>query len=193
MHVCLLKVRFFATFSTKKQETNKKKTQMYRLWWGGFACVALGNLGPFAALSFAPQSIVSPMHSFTLVANLFFARFFIGEKLQKTDILGVFLICTGAVVSVVAGSHYNPDSDLAALKSNYGNTGFQIYIILIGVIIIVEWYLVTKIIGPLRGKLQDCMDKGLFFFLFAFIVATFLFKHLFFDENFLFVCCANIV
>ena len=55
-------------------------TKMWR-WWVGLALVIFGSLGDFTSLSFAPQSVVMPVGSMTLVANLFFASMWLGETL----------------------------------------------------------------------------------------------------------------
>ena len=41
--------------------------------------VVVGSLGDFAALGFAPQTLVTPVGGFTMVANVVFARFFLKE------------------------------------------------------------------------------------------------------------------
>ena len=64
--------------------------------------VIMGALCDFASLSFAPQSVVMPVGSLTLVANVFFAHFWLGEKLGTTDIIGTSFIVGGAVLIAVA-------------------------------------------------------------------------------------------
>ena len=71
-------------------------------WWLGLVFVIMGALCDFASLSFAPQSVVMPVGSLTLVANVFFAHFWLGEKLGTTDIIGTSFIVGGAVLIAVA-------------------------------------------------------------------------------------------
>ena len=54
----------------------------------------------FASLSFT-QSVVMPVGS-RLAANVFFAHFWLGEKLGTTDIIGTSFIVGGAVLIAVA-------------------------------------------------------------------------------------------
>ena len=64
--------------------------------------VIMGALCDFGSLSLAPQSVVMPVGSLTLVANVFFAHFWLGEKLGTTDIIGTSFIVGGAVLIAVA-------------------------------------------------------------------------------------------
>lgn len=72
------------------------------LWWGGLSLVVVGALCDFGALSFAPQSVIMPVGSFTLVANVMFAHFWLGEELGYSDIVGTVLIVLGATTIAVA-------------------------------------------------------------------------------------------
>jgi hypothetical protein len=65
-------------------------------WWMGLLLVVAGALGDVAALMLAPQSIVMPVGSFTLAANIVLANRFFGEKLSRKDLFGTFLIVLGA-------------------------------------------------------------------------------------------------
>ena len=64
--------------------------------------VIVGALCDFGALSFAPQSVIMPVGSFTLVANVMFAHFWLGEALGNMDIMGTVLIVVGATLIAVA-------------------------------------------------------------------------------------------
>lgn len=51
------------------------------------AMVVLGAIGDFAAFGMAPQSLATPMGSFTLVANTLFAHYWLKEPMSKRDII----------------------------------------------------------------------------------------------------------
>ena len=38
--------------------------------------------------AFAPQSLIAPIRAFTLIANILFAHYFLGEDLFPTDVAG---------------------------------------------------------------------------------------------------------
>merc|ERR1740123_1684368 len=78
-------------------------------WCLGFGLVILGSLGDFSALGLAAQSIVAPVSAITLVANIFFAHYFLGEHLGRNDVFGSMVILVGCVVAVVFGSRSSGD------------------------------------------------------------------------------------
>ena len=67
--------------------------------------VVAGAIGDFAAYGLAPQTIVTPMGSMALVANVCFAHFWLGEEASKLDILGTIFIMVGATIAVAFGAH----------------------------------------------------------------------------------------
>ena len=74
----------------------------------GLILIIFGSLGDFAALSMVAQSIVAPLGSIALVANICFAHFWLGEKVGWTEVFGTALIMTGSTLSVVFGNHSDP-------------------------------------------------------------------------------------
>ena len=87
---------------SKITEAKWYKVMMPKLYGWGASLVIIGALCDFASLSFAPQSVVMPVGSLTLVANVFFAHFWLGEQLGTTDIIGTSFIVGGAVLIAVA-------------------------------------------------------------------------------------------
>jgi len=71
----------------------------YRLWrwWIGLGFVIFGALFDFAALKFAPQSVIMPAGAISLGINPLFASLWLGEKFTMADIRGTLLIVAGAV------------------------------------------------------------------------------------------------
>ena len=69
--------------NVQKYAQNKNPEKEYvqlPSWWMGLALVIAGALGDVVALMLAPQSIVMPVGSFTLAANIFLANRFFGES-----------------------------------------------------------------------------------------------------------------
>jgi drug/metabolite transporter (DMT)-like permease len=71
----------------------------------GLSLVIFGSLFDFAALSMAALSIVAPIGSTTLVANIFFAHYWLKEQLNRADISGTALIIFGSTIAVSFGNH----------------------------------------------------------------------------------------
>eukprot|EP01083_Nonionella_stella_P064007 166444_1 len=72
--------------NARRHADDRRSYHNQPFWWLGLFLVIVGSLGDFFALGFAAQSIVAPIGSITLVANIFFGRFCLQEHLQRTDI-----------------------------------------------------------------------------------------------------------
>ncbi|KAG7378221.1 hypothetical protein PHYPSEUDO_010398 [Phytophthora pseudosyringae] len=103
------------------------------VWWVGFALVALGSLGDFAAFGFATQSLVAALGGgATLVANVVTAQCLNGERLYKTDISGVLFVIMG-VVMIACIAEPNVEYPLPELELRFVRTPFVVYITCVGV------------------------------------------------------------
>ena len=136
-------------------------TKMWR-WWVGLFFVIFGSLGDFTSLSFAPQSVVMPVGSMTLVANLFFASMWLGETLTKKDVIGTFMIIIGASLVAVAygalGSPNNKEYSLDELIQLYLRVSILIYFLLVGALMLALYTLMKKcefILGQEGDHQQD--------------------------------------
>jgi len=75
-----------------------------RLWLIGLAIFALGNVADGMALSFAPQSVITPVDGWSLVANLFTSSLLLKEVIGGRTLLGSVIIIIGILVIVLPGS-----------------------------------------------------------------------------------------
>uniref|UniRef100_A0A7S1GDF7 Uncharacterized protein n=1 Tax=Bicosoecida sp. CB-2014 TaxID=1486930 RepID=A0A7S1GDF7_9STRA len=82
-----------------------EKVKYRSIWMLGFVGIVAGAIGDFAALGFGAQSIVAPLGSTTLVANVFFAPMMLGEEISRSDLIATMAIVAGCVVSVAFASH----------------------------------------------------------------------------------------
>ena len=95
----------------------------------GFIVFALGNFTNLAALNFAPQSLVGPLSSFSLVCNVIIAPIMNGEKWTWKDILGVFLIVSGSAIVVVFSSSSHDDYNVCVLLKLFQKTATVIFLV----------------------------------------------------------------
>eukprot|EP00475_Leptophrys_vorax_P000594 TRINITY_DN1032_c0_g1_i2.p1 TRINITY_DN1032_c0_g1~~TRINITY_DN1032_c0_g1_i2.p1 ORF type:complete len:435 (-),score=106.79 TRINITY_DN1032_c0_g1_i2:332-1636(-) len=79
--------------------------QSHPIWQLGLGVMIFGSLADFAALALAPQSIVAPLGSLTLVFNIFFARWMHHERITPLGIMATAFIVLGSVVTVSFASH----------------------------------------------------------------------------------------
>ncbi|KAI8893549.1 magnesium transporter NIPA-domain-containing protein [Globomyces pollinis-pini] len=84
-------------------------------WLLGIFVFVFGNICNFAALNFAAQSLLGPLGSLSLVVNVIVAPLLNGEQWSYTDVIGVFLIVCGSVVTVIASNYVPKDYNLCVL------------------------------------------------------------------------------
>jgi hypothetical protein len=136
------------------------ESRFRRLWSMGFACIVVGSVFDFAALAFGAQSIVAPLGSISLVANIMFAQVMHGEKLSRTDLVATCVIILGCIVSVAFASHKNEICDIDTLLGLYAKPRFAIYascILLLltgGVLAVRHMEHVVKVYGTRSARYQ---------------------------------------
>lgn len=96
-----------------KPKDKQRKYLKQPYWQIGICGVIFGALCDFSALRFAPQAVIMPVGSVTLVANIFFAHFWLKEELTKMDILGTILIVIGAVLCALSFSAFSKTGEIA--------------------------------------------------------------------------------
>ncbi len=110
----------FSCVATRSYVTNPK-------WILGFAIYVFGNISNAFALTFASQSIITPLNSVNLVANTMLAPIFLGETLRQSDVYATALIIAGCTVTVLFGSHDDTVFTLHDLITNMQRTTFVAY------------------------------------------------------------------
>ncbi|KAE8889877.1 hypothetical protein PF005_g3176 [Phytophthora fragariae] len=122
------------------------------VWWVGFALVALGSLGDFAAFGFATQSLVAALGGgATLVANVITAQCLNGERLYKTDVGGVLFVILGVVI-IAWIAEPNVEYPLPELEQRFVRTPFVVYITCVGVCAV---SMLATIKGSVANRLKN--------------------------------------
>jgi drug/metabolite transporter (DMT)-like permease len=142
----------------QKSLSNRKKYHSDPKWWLGLTMVIFGSLGDFAALGLAAQSIVAPIGSITLVANVFFAHYWLKESITWKELVGTGLIITGSVLSVAFGDHKNDNYTIDDLKSFYGGTTFIFYAFF-ALIMGLCMYAYCRLATPIKTKLIESYTR----------------------------------
>jgi len=87
-----------------------------------------GSILNAIALGYAAQSLLAPLRSITLVANAILATRFLGEKFERSKIIGIVLVVAGSVCSVLFGpSSSTDDITMDYIKSCWQNIIFIIF------------------------------------------------------------------
>jgi magnesium transporter len=116
---------------------NRKGTpnQARALWAAGCACNALGGSLNLCGLRFAAQSMLAPLSSVALVANLLFATALIGERFSAhADALPLLLITVGNVLAVGSASHRPQRAlTLSEISGLFARRQFRAWLFAVGV------------------------------------------------------------
>ena len=144
--------------NAKLPKSQQKKHIRQKGWLLGMALVVLGSIGDFAALSLAAQSIVAPIGSVTLVANVFFAHYWLRESLSYIEIVGTALIVGGSVTAVAFGDHTETAYDIHAILRFFYGTTFIVYAIC-SIVLGVVLYRFQLPITPIKQKIVDATKR----------------------------------
>jgi magnesium transporter len=87
------------------QDNGKGSTSNRVIWAVGLFCIVMGSVGDFGALAFGAQSLIAPLSSLALVANIVIATWMHGEEFSKRDGMCTLVIISGCVVSVIFAEH----------------------------------------------------------------------------------------
>ena len=127
------------------------------VWILGFFVFAIGNFGDFIGLTFAPQSVITPIGSISLVSNLVFARMLLGEKLDCRTFISIIAIIIGVVCIVYSSSQSNSCSEftLRELLERWTATVFLIFAICLMCAVISLFIFVRCTEKKLKGNLEN--------------------------------------
>lgn len=130
-------------------KTDEEKKQYYKhsLWWLGLGLVIAGSVADFAALFFAPQAVIAPLGSLTLVSNTVFAPILLKEKIGLRDIIGTGMIVIGAAVAVSFGPHQDVIYDTTDLFRFFIRPFFIIYTVMVAIYMCVLIFMIRKMEG----------------------------------------------
>ncbi|GMH81062.1 hypothetical protein TrST_g8653 [Triparma strigata] len=115
--------------SSERAASEKRSYITQPLWLIGLATLIIGSVGDFAALGFAPQSLMTPVGGFTLVCNAVFAHYFLSETLTRKDKVGTFNIIVGIIVLATFGAKSNTSYTIDELLKMYATGAFLAYVI----------------------------------------------------------------
>lgn len=79
------------------------------LWWAGMLTMAVGEIANFAAYTFAPAILVTPLGALSVIIGAVLAAIFLQEELGVLGRLGCAICLVGAVIIVL---HAPPDKDV---------------------------------------------------------------------------------
>jgi len=136
---------------SSNRAANEKRSYVFQpMWQIGLLTLIIGSVGDFAALGFAPQSLMTPVGGFTLVCNAVFAHYFLSEHLTRKDKIGTMNIILGIIVLATFGAKENGSFTVDELLKMYATPAFIMYAIFLSISVAVLYY--TYLMAKLRMK-----------------------------------------
>ncbi|KAJ2491534.1 hypothetical protein IWW37_002206 [Coemansia sp. RSA 2050] len=83
------------------------------LWWAGMITMGLGEFANFAAYSFAPAILVTPLGALSVIVGAVLASIFLGERINTVGKAGCALCLMGSVVVVLNAPR---DGDIESIE-----------------------------------------------------------------------------
>lgn len=113
------------------EQLNRVDYSRQTMWRAGLGLVTAGSILDFIALIFAPQSLIAPLGSLTLVSNTFLAPILLGETIRLRDLLATAAIVAGSILAVVFADHGDAMYDTIQLFQFFETKQFGLYALVI--------------------------------------------------------------
>jgi drug/metabolite transporter (DMT)-like permease len=117
------------------------------IWWAGMVTMAVGEVANFAAYTFAPAILVTPLGALSVIIGAVLAAVFLKEELGTLGKMGCAICLLGSVIIVL---HAPSDKDIDTVDEilNYAMTPlFLTYVVIVTVFALVMIYSVAPIHG----------------------------------------------
>ncbi|XP_064624421.1 NIPA-like protein 2 isoform X8 [Lineus longissimus] len=135
-------------YSHMKNEDKEEKDQAHYtksgLWWVGLILMGLGEVGNFSAYGFAPASLVAPLGTTTVIANMFLAAIFLKEKIRPEDLFGSAISILGAFLIVTFSSKKDAVLNGDEIVDSLREVAFIIYVTIELVALVILFVLLYK-------------------------------------------------
>jgi magnesium transporter len=118
------------------------------VWWAGMVTMAIGEVANFAAYTFAPPILVTPLGALAVIIGAVLASLILKEELGILGKLGCAICLIGSLIIVL---HAPPDKDIQTVDEilNYAvQPGFLLYVFSVTVFAVVMIYMVAPKYGP---------------------------------------------
>ncbi|KXS11007.1 DUF803-domain-containing protein, partial [Gonapodya prolifera JEL478] len=118
------------------------------LWWAGMVTMVLGEVANFAAYSFAPAVLVTPLGALSVIIGAVLASIFLGERLGTMGLIGCVLCLVGSVVIILHAPEEKAISSVDEILQYAVQPAFLVYVILV---VCGTLFLIYRV-APVHGK-----------------------------------------
>ena len=113
------------------------------IWWGGMITMAIGEIANFAAYTFAPAILVTPLGALSVIIGAVLAAIFLKEELGTLGKMGCAICLMGSVIIIL---HAPPDKEVQTVDeilSYATKPGFLFYC---AVVALYSLFMIYKIV-----------------------------------------------
>ncbi|KAJ7512403.1 magnesium transporter NIPA-domain-containing protein [Mycena galericulata] len=118
------------------------------IWWAGMSTLILGEVANFAAYTFAPPVLVTPLGALSVLIGAVLASFILKERLGHLGRVGCALCLLGSVIIVLHAPEDKPVETIVDFLNYALQPGFLLYCFTVCVLALVLAYAV----GPKYGR-----------------------------------------
>ncbi|KAF8632159.1 hypothetical protein AX17_004900 [Amanita inopinata Kibby_2008] len=118
------------------------------IWWAGISTLVLGEIANFAAYTFAPPILVTPLGALSVLIGAVLASFLLNEELGHLGRLGCALCLTGSLIIVLHAPEDKPVETVDEILNYAIQPGFLMYCLTVLVFALVMIYSVA----PKHGR-----------------------------------------
>ncbi|KAF8309009.1 DUF803-domain-containing protein [Clavulina sp. PMI_390] len=118
------------------------------IWWAGITTLIIGEAANFAAYTFAPPILVTPLGALSVLIGAILASFFLGEELGPLGRIGCALCLLGSLIIVL---HAPPDKEIQSVDEMLSfatQPGFMLYCF---TVLVFTLYMIYRV-SPRYGK-----------------------------------------
>ncbi|KIK55031.1 hypothetical protein GYMLUDRAFT_48230 [Collybiopsis luxurians FD-317 M1] len=118
------------------------------VWWAGISTLILGEVANFAAYTFAPPILVTPLGALSVLIGAVLASFLLNEELGHLGRVGCGLSLIGSLIIVLHAPEDKPVETVDEILGYAVQPGFLLYVFTVLVFSMIMIYLVS----PRYGK-----------------------------------------
>ncbi|XP_050504284.1 magnesium transporter NIPA2 isoform X1 [Diabrotica virgifera virgifera] len=118
------------------------------MWWLGLLLMGIGEFANFAAYTFAPASLVTPLGALSVLVAAVLASKFLNEKINIFGKLGCVLCILGSTILIIHSPKDDTIVSTDELLNHAQNTAFINYLITITIMV----FLILVVFGPKYGS-----------------------------------------
>lgn len=118
------------------------------LWWAGIATMALGEIANFAAYTFAPAILVTPLGALSVIIGAVLASVFLKEELGLLGKLGCALCLIGSLIIIL---HAPPDKDVQTVDEILGYAVHWPFLVYVSLVLIFSVWMIYGV-APKYGR-----------------------------------------